>query len=60
MIAVRSHDLGGSRGASALHERAGWNTGIDRRSIARGGLRAGDDMHGHATVVRQSDNLLFV
>jgi len=54
-LAERAHDLGGSRGSGALHERSRRDTIIDGSAIAGGGLRRGDDMHGHATVVRQND-----
>ena len=54
-VAERTHDFGGSRGSGALHERSRRDTSTDRSAIASGGLCGGDDVHGHATVVRQND-----
>jgi len=54
-VAERMHDFGGRRGSRALHERSRRDSAIDGGAIASGGLRRGDDMHRHATVVRQND-----
>jgi len=50
-IAVR--DFGGRRRTGPLHERARWNTSVDRHAISGGRLGGGDDVRGHAAVVRQ-------
>ena len=42
-LAVAQRDLGGRRGAGALHERSRWHAGGDSRRVARRRLRAGDD-----------------